>query len=242
MSYLTNTKRIDASQYPSYLLRWQIADMDKHQRLRHARIKAGYESAAAAARAMNIPQATLTSHENTTRSFDEQDAQRYARFFHTSPEWLLFGKGPDHIDAPLQLAVVGEVRAGAWLEVDGEPEVVERIPVAPDSRWVHCRQFALQVVGTSMNKVAQPGDYVIVASWSDMGTELQDDDLVVVKRLRGTTYEVTLKRARQSEKGWQLWPESSDPRWQTPLKLEDGDNDVEVVIIGRVIGIYKRVS
>jgi SOS-response transcriptional repressor LexA len=214
--------------------------MEKHERLRRAREQAGYKSAAEAARAMNMAIPTLTSHENSSRSFDEQDAIRYARFFHTSPEWLLFGKGQEHANEPPQIAVVGEVRAGSWLEIDGDQEILEHIPVAPDSRWVHCRQYALKVVGTSMNKVAQPGDYVIVADWSHMGAEIKDEDLLVVKRQRGTTYEVTLKRARQSKKGWQLWPESSDPRWQTPLRLDDGNREVEVSILGRVIAIYKR--
>lgn len=136
------------------------------------------------------------------------------------------------------LHVVGDVRAGAWLEIESEPVVKETIPAATDWRYP-APQFALRVVGTSMNKVAGPGQYVIVASWPELGMDLKDGDLVVVRRERAMTYEVTLKRARRGEKGWELWPESTDPKHQEPVALEDGDRDVEVAIVGKVIGRYE---
>lgn len=137
------------------------------------------------------------------------------------------------------LPIRGEVRAGAWLEIDDQPEALGRIPMAPDIRYKLQRQYALRVVGTSMNKVAKPGVFVVVADWSDNGAELQDGDLVVVRRERDHTYEVTLKRAKMGRKAWELWPESDDPKHQEPLKLEHDNPEWTVSVIGKVIGKYE---
>lgn len=143
----------------------------------------------------------------------------------------------DHASDYLQ--VKGEVRAGAWLEIDGDGHSDEHIPVSADQRYGRAPQFALKVIGTSMNKVAQPGQFVIVASWPELGDELKDGDLVVVRRERAMTHEITLKRARLKNGEWQLWPESTDPRHQEPIELSDGGRDVVVSIIGKVIGKYE---
>lgn len=195
---LINTQRIVESQYPSYCGASQCRAMEKHERLRDAWKKAGYSSAAEAARALDMTVSTFVSHQNGTRDFNEQDAARYARKFRVSVEWLFFGSG----DASFKLRqdampVVGEVRAGAWLEIDGEPTPDEYLPITSDPAWGHAPQFALKVVGTSMNKVSTPGSYVVVASWPELGAELRENDLVVVRRERAMTYEVTLKMAKQ---------------------------------------------
>jgi SOS-response transcriptional repressor LexA len=141
---------------------------------------------------------------------------------------------------PPRLPILGEIRAGAWLETDEElPPEPRYLPISPDPRYQSASQYAPRVVGTSMNKVVQAGQFVIVAAWPEIGADLRDGDLVVVRRERAMTYEATLKRARKSENGWQLWPESTDPRYQEPVPLEDGDRDVEVRIVGKVIGRYE---
>lgn len=101
-------------------------------------------------------------------------------------------------------------------------------------------QYALRVTGTSMNKLAQPGDYIIVAEWAETGYELKSGMVVVVHRERGGLTETTVKRVREGQKGWELWPESTDPAHQDRIDLEHGENDVEVRVIGLVIGYYRR--
>lgn len=216
--------------------------MGKHDRLRASRIDAGFTSAAEAAKALGVKVPTFTSHENGTRDFTDSDAEHYARRFGVNVEWLVFGRGEGKATyQAAEMPVRGEVRAGAWLEIDGSAdEKLETIPALPDPRYTRAPQFALRVVGTSMNKVALPGQYVTVASWPELGLELQDGDLVVVKRSRAMTYEVTLKRARKGNNGeWQLWPESTDVRYQEPVTMGDGDRDVEITVVGKVAGVYK---
>lgn len=151
-------------------------------------------------------------------------------------EQMIFGSTGRSVSA---MPVVGQVQASAWLEIDGETwEPTDHIPVMENPLYRRARQFALKVIGTSMNRVVQPGDYVIVATWPDLGAELRDGELVVVRRERAMTYEVTLKRAKWNGKGWELWPESTDPRYQEPIRMDDGDREVEVSIVGKVIGRY----
>jgi SOS-response transcriptional repressor LexA len=140
---------------------------------------------------------------------------------------------------PNGLPIMGEVRAGAWLEIDSDVELVGHIPASTDQRYRGQRQYALKVVGTSMNKVARPGVFVVVADWSDNGADLKHDDLVVVRRERAHTYEVTLKKARKVGDAWELWPESDDPKHQEPIRLNDENPEWSVVIVGKVIGKYE---
>lgn len=64
-----------------------------HDRLRSARIKAGFDSAAAAARAFGWPISTYAGHENGQRGFTPAVAERYADAFKVSVEWLTYGSG-----------------------------------------------------------------------------------------------------------------------------------------------------
>lgn len=73
-----------------------------NQRLKAARIKAGYKSATAFAEAAGIVEATYRHHENATggRGIPSSKLALYAEKLNVSVEWLLTGRlGPD----PMQL-------------------------------------------------------------------------------------------------------------------------------------------
>lgn len=63
----------------------------RSNRLRVAREKAGYDSAAAAAIALGKKVSTYTSHENGTRGFKETTGRVYADAFGVSVSWLMLG-------------------------------------------------------------------------------------------------------------------------------------------------------
>src|SRR5262245_7853924 len=65
---------------------------EPHHRLRFAREQAGYASASDAARAMGVEEPTYLGHENGSRGLSRA-AQRYAKFFRVSLDWLLAGRG-----------------------------------------------------------------------------------------------------------------------------------------------------
>jgi transcriptional regulator with XRE-family HTH domain len=62
-----------------------------HERLRQARERAGFETASDAARALGLSESTYLGHENGSRGFKAK-AEKYARRFGVSLEWLLTGK------------------------------------------------------------------------------------------------------------------------------------------------------
>jgi phage repressor protein C with HTH and peptisase S24 domain len=63
-------------------------------RLRNARIDAGFSSATAAAKAIGVALGTYSGHENGSRAISNEAAKTYGRHFHVRPAWLLFGELP----------------------------------------------------------------------------------------------------------------------------------------------------
>lgn len=68
------------------------SESNAYERLVWARARAGYASAADAARALGIPEPTYQGHENGTRGFTKS-APVYARKFRVPLNWLLTGEG-----------------------------------------------------------------------------------------------------------------------------------------------------
>jgi len=208
------------------------------ERLKAARMAAGYESAKQAAEAMDVPVATYTQHENANRGLPADRARRYAQFFETTPEWLLYGRGvsePPAADRGLlplarQVPVRGVVQAGAWAEVLIDDEPLDWIAFeAPE--YARAQLFALDVRGPSMNRVYPDGCRVICAVPAEAG--IRDQDYVVVRRRRGSLVETTLKQLVVEKDGsLSLYPRSTDPAHQAPMRLDtarDADDGAEIV-------------
>jgi SOS-response transcriptional repressor LexA len=104
----------------------------------------------------------------------------------------------DEPEPTKKVRVRGYISAGAWLELDAIQDAdLGTVNVVPDPRYGRAAQYALRVVGTSMNKIAQPGDSIIVADWAELGREIKAGDLLVVRRQDGERFETTLKRAKR---------------------------------------------
>jgi phage repressor protein C with HTH and peptisase S24 domain len=222
-------------------------DRSVADRLRASREAAGFETAKAAADAIGIPVATYTQHENATRGLPAGKARLYAKAFATTPEWLLYGRGPseapsgqDAISAARRVPVRGVVQAGAWSEIG-----VEEAPVDwtyfEAKEYQRAQLFALDVRGPSMNRIFPDGSRVICALPHEAG--VRDGDYVAVRRSRGGLVETTLKQLVVERDGEiMLYPRSTDPGHQTPLKLERAPESQEgPEIIGVVVGRTEAV-
>jgi len=66
---------------------------DPAERLRIARLRAGYETGKDAALALGFPVSTYLSHENGSRGYPAKKAEIYARKFKVREQWLLYGVG-----------------------------------------------------------------------------------------------------------------------------------------------------
>lgn len=140
------------------------------------------------------------------------------------------------------LAVVGEVVAGVWLEEVSFDEPFEHVAVVPDARFNGMRQFALSVRGPSMDKLIREGEFAICVDAIDLGRAPQHDDIVVVTRTRraGHLRETTLKQVEVHGSRVELWPRSNDPKFQKKIILSKSDDEaVSVEISAYVISVLR---
>lgn len=123
-------------------------------RLKAARERAGFESAAEAARRFGWPEATYRHHENGTRNFPKHTAAKYARSLKVSQEWLLLGVGAP---ARATVEIVGSI--GMGMQVDesnaGSLGAVDAPPGVDDGA------LALRVMGDNMYPRYMDGDVLI---------------------------------------------------------------------------------
>jgi SOS-response transcriptional repressor LexA len=223
---------------------------DQAQRLRDARRLAGYETAADAARYLGVTYPTYAGHENGSSGFKARTAELYSRKFHVSLDWLLTGRGgmttEGVIPAEIKIAglpILGNIQAGHWLEtsfVDGDMEP-ELLPVARDARFPRARQYALRVVGDSMNLDYPDGSYVTCVDFAESGLAAVEGMTVHVERLRagGQLVEITLKLIGRQGGQLVLMPRSSNPFWQ-PIAFRESDADV--IVKGVVTGGWRKTD
>lgn len=159
----------------------------------------------------------------------------------------LLGLNPAQTDeAAPTIKVIGEVGAGKWHELDEAGQLDferEDSPFPPDPRYPLGAQFDLVVRGSSINRFARDGMRLRCVDLIKTGLEVFDDDLVVVRKAKhgGSLYETTAKRIRRRGTMIELWPDSDDPKWQTPERIEKRDNlqgGDETSIIALVIWAY----
>ncbi|MBA9067202.1 SOS-response transcriptional repressor LexA [Methylobacterium sp. RAS18] len=191
--------------------------------------------------------------------------QKLAVSLETDPAWLAFG-GDDVVEEaraasaampPASLPVVGEVAAGRWLEADDHVDVppYDPVPVQPDARWPVEAQYGLMVRGTSLNRVALDGDILACVDAIAARYRPREDDLVIVEMRRnaGLLRQMTAKRYMRLSTHIELWPDSDDPRWQTPIiiphpedglssAVEDEDGRIEVRIKAMVTWIHRPMQ
>lgn len=185
-----------------------------HKRLKWARLNAGFESAAAAVRALEaggvlVEIGTYRHHENGTRRPTTELAARYAKFFGVREMWLVLGQPPvkegeglsdvrgQIVHAPIISWVSASLMATA---IPDFSEFPESVPVVHSSPTL----AALRVHGTSINRVA-PDGAIIVFDYEDK--HLEDKQLYVF----GYGDEATVKRYRCTDGPVRLEPDSTEP-------------------------------
>jgi transcriptional regulator with XRE-family HTH domain len=127
--------------------------MSIHERLRQARTRRGFSSAAEAARALAVPYGTYSGHESGLRGIKRADAERYAAFFRVPLAWLLTGDGAaEHSTVPI-VGIAGASADGA-LSYGFESSELGEAPMPPGGTE---RTVAVEVRGDSLRGVAEDG-------------------------------------------------------------------------------------
>lgn len=207
----------------------------------------------------------LSRLENSRRTVSIDHLTKIARYLEIPVSNLVDSDGVSHTNVDLHTAwetrlvrVCGEVAAGVWREAspfgmlhDPEAELhadkYPPVPYIPDSRFRRLSQFAVRVVGPSVNRQIPDGYFAVCVPYWEARSGLQSEDLVVVERRRGGLVEGTIKRLRRQDGHWELHPESHDPRYQSPIPLTSDNSaeadapDITAEIVGLVIGKYSPV-
>jgi transcriptional regulator with XRE-family HTH domain len=84
--------------------------MEKNERLKIAREKRGFRSAAEAARRLGVPYGTYSGHESGTRGIKDEEVIRYAQAFRVPLPWLAYGIGS--LENAKVVPIVGVVGPG----------------------------------------------------------------------------------------------------------------------------------
>lgn len=197
----------------------------------------------------DLARALGTSRQNVSRwaqgriGVKPDVARQIASILTVSAESLVMGEPPANLDVikrPTYVHVRGTIAAGVWLEHDEAPQLTDVLPVV-GGRWSSLEQFAYRVSGPSVDKLRiYDGDYVVCVPYFDARRYPTQDDVVVVERRRGVTIERTVKQLALTANGCELWPRSTDPRFQAPLAVnrqgegEESDGTI-IEITGLVI-------
>lgn len=141
--------------------------------------------------------------------------------------------------------VLGRVAASTWytaddITVDAEDPDVERIPSVSGYpvEW----QFGMIVEGNCLNMVAQDGDRLVCLDLIKSMVAIMEGDLVIVERLRfdGQMRQRTAKRVKKTKSGYELWPESTDPLHQEPIRLDDVTEGDDIRVWAKVLWVLRR--
>ncbi len=117
-----------------------------------------------------------------------------------------------------------------------------RVETGQYPRYPIDAQYDLIVRGTSINRFAHDGYRLRVVDTQKTGLEVPEGGYAIVRRFRddGQIVETTAKRLkRRSDGKFELWPDSSDPQWQTPI-IMGSDPEREIVeVIAMVLYSYR---
>lgn len=191
------------------------------------------------ARAMGITQPQITRLLAAERSLRVEEIAVVQRYL---DEPFPFGEiSPSSVlDSQIigQMPVLGRVAAGVWMEKDKPVDTeIGQIPLATDPAYPMRRQYAVQVIGDSMDLVFPDGSYAVCVEAA--GLQPAYNDLVIVRRAKGGLVERTIARFVTTPEGAELRPESRNPIYGPIPAVGNGDTTVEIEAL--VIGRYERL-
>lgn len=136
------------------------------------------------------------------------------------------------------VTVAAYVQAGLWAETwEWNEDQQYQVAIPLDQTLEGFKLYAAETRGPSMNRRWPEGTIVVFTAVEEtQEIPIPGKRYIVERRRVGGEAEHTVKKLVQDAEG-KLWlmPESDDPRFQSPISVEDGTGDGdEVAIIGRV--------
>jgi SOS-response transcriptional repressor LexA len=157
------------------------------------------------------------------------------------PSWIAFGEAVEKVLRPsmTQPKILGDIAAGVWREAEADQAIEENEAIAADPRYPPEAQYLLRAVGTSMNTIIDPGDYILCVDIAKTGLSPRHGDIVVVERGRlSGEREVSAKRFLLKNGKAVFQADSYDPKWQgyeLSTDVEEGETVSATALVLRVI-------
>ena len=165
-----------------------------------------YASPAEAAEAMGVVELTYRSHENGARGLG-RSAERYARFFGVSLDWLVSGKGS--MSGAPTVRIIGRVGAGAVVGFDADAEEISAgESVEMPSEW---DAQAFVVEGDSMRPRFMPGEVLIFEKHPALEAALVGQYCLVQIKSDEAPRLIKVLRAGRGANRWRLESHNADP-------------------------------
>ena len=198
----------------------------------------------------NTSQQQIQRLETGTRRLTQEWMDRIAEALNVHPAELLPSSKIDElVPVSLQLWIKGSVQAGVWRHAveDPEDEWTKIVVPKPDN---HRSYFGLRVRGRSMDREYPEGTILICVPILEYDHGIVSGDHVIVQRRDPASdmVEATVKELVVDEEGrYWLWPKSTDPEHQAPIRLpDDPDNGLsdsagsdEIEIVAVVVADYR---
>lgn len=210
-------------------------------KLRAAREKAGYTSAADACRYYGWGYAAYVHHENGTRGIPKDAAVRYAAAFGKKTGLTvgdLLGL-QDDVEVASGVAVEGTIAMGVWrdIELDGQESHRPFIKVPAAKKRGDRR--ALHVMDESVNKAIAPGEYAIYVPLADDPGPLENlvGELIFAECRINRLVERTIRMASLARDGrLKLTAHSNNPKFNSVMHFPCKEGNV--TLLGRIVGKY----
>lgn len=225
VAILENDAKSRARYHWRMLSEWLRREME-----RAGASQAALSRALTAALGRSIDRAAVNKMLSGGRKIAADELVEIAKFLNASP--------PDGLGASglRNVTVAAHVQAGQYAESWEWPEDDQYVVSIPDDEALRpFRLYAAETRGPSMNKRWPEGTVVVFTQAAETMESPIPGKRYIVERRRAGEAEHTVKLLAQDADGrfW-LMPESDDPRFQTPISVDDGIDGEEVVIIGRV--------
>jgi transcriptional regulator with XRE-family HTH domain len=255
--------RMNVSDQPADVEAKVLSELAKHERLsdflnriEQRRQQLGYSERRAAVKAGLSPSQIRTMRRQwrlgKQRGASVRTVAGLAQALQTTPEWLISGTGPEQVLAEAQrgpaalpgLRLMGAVGAGLWQAAAFESNETQLAPAPADPRFPPEYQSAYEVRGTSIDRLARPGDFLIVLDRKAAGLPLRSGDIVIVTRTKNGLRETTARRlrTRMSAPGCELTFESHDPQHNVGIWLPDQESTDSLSLGGIVVGAYRPLA
>lgn len=184
----------------------------------------------------------ILSNDKEPRVIQADELVKMSEFFGSAPPGMKLDLNPIEVNIDT-IPVRGKVAASSWMDVEDMDFGWEDMDPVPTISGVPKEfQFALMVEGNCLNKKASHGDVLICLDIIKAHASFKEGDLVIVERKKydGQMVQRTAKRVKMTAKGYELWPESTDPAHQDPIILYEQSPGESAVVIGVVLWIFRK--